>query len=61
MKKVDSKKWWQSKAIWGGIVTIVGAIGDMFQKGGPTMDNVVALAGGIMAIYGRAVATTAIK
>jgi hypothetical protein len=58
---VDSKKWWQSKAVWGGIVTIVSAIGDMVTKGQPTADNLMTLAGGILAVYGRVMATTAIK
>ncbi len=58
---MDSKKWWQSKAIWGGIGAAVGAIGDMFVKGGPTPENLMALAGAVIAVYGRLVATTAIK
>jgi hypothetical protein len=61
LPNVGSKKWWQSKAVWGGIVAVVGAIGDMFTKGGPTPENLMALAGALIAIYGRLVATTAIE
>ncbi len=56
----DSKAWWQSKAVWGGIVAAAGAIGDMFVNG-VRPENLTALAGAAMAIYGRLVATTAIK
>lgn len=58
---MDSKKWWQSKAIWGAIIALVGAVGDMCTKGGPTPENLMALAGALIAIYGRVVATTTIK
>jgi hypothetical protein len=57
---MDSKHWWQSKAVWGGIVAVVGAVGDMFVKG-VTAENLTAMAGALVAIYGRLVATTAIK
>jgi len=58
---MDSKRWWQSKAMWGGIVAAVAAVSDMFVNGGPTPTNVTALRGALFAIYGRYVAATQIK
>ncbi len=54
---MDSKSWYASKAMWGGIVAAVGAVADMFTQGGPTPANVTALGGALFAIYGRYVAT----
>jgi hypothetical protein len=47
--------------MWGGIIAAVGAIGDMFMQGGPTLGNLTALGGALFAIYGRYVATAQIK
>jgi hypothetical protein len=58
---LDSKSWWQSKAVWGGVAAAFGAIADMIAKGGPTPENLMALAGALIAIYGRIVTTTRIK
>jgi hypothetical protein len=58
---LDSKRWWQSKAVWGGIIAALGAVGDMCMNGGPSPANVTAFAGALYAIYGRVVATTVIK
>jgi hypothetical protein len=58
---LDSKKWWQSKAIWGGIVAAVSALGDMLVRGHLTTENITGMAGGLLAIYGRAMASTEIK
>lgn len=61
---MDSKTWWQSKTIIGGIIAAIGAIGDMLVNG-PSAANFTAsftaLAGAAFAIYGRYVATTTIK
>ena len=54
---MDSKSWYASKAMWGGIVAAVGAVADMFTQGGVTPANVTALGGALFAIYGRYVAT----
>jgi hypothetical protein len=56
---LDSKSWWQSKAIWGSVVSIVGAVGDMVQKG-PAPDNAMVIVGALFAIYGRIVAKSTI-
>jgi hypothetical protein len=56
---MESKRWWQSKAVWGGIVGAVGAIGDMVVKG-ITPESLMSLAGALIAIYGRIVASSAI-
>jgi hypothetical protein len=58
---MDSKRWWQSKAVWGGAIAALGAVADMVTNGGPTPANVTAFAGALFAIYGRIVATTVIK
>lgn len=58
---MDSKKWYQSKAIWGGVLAAVAALADMFTNGGLTMQNGTAFLGGLLAIYGRVVASTAIS
>jgi hypothetical protein len=56
-----AKHWYASKAMWGGIIAAVGAVGDMFMQGGPTVGNLTALGGALFAIYGRYVATAQIK
>jgi len=58
---MDSKPWYASKALWGGIVAAVGAVADMFTQGGPSPANVTALGGALFAIYGRYVAETRIQ
>lgn len=57
---MDSKSWYTSKTIWGAIVAIVGAIGDITMNG-LNVANATAIAGALVAIYGRLVATTTIK
>ena len=57
---MDTKPFWQSKAVWGGIIAALGAIGDMCVNGGPSPANVTAFAGALFAIYGRCVAHSAI-
>jgi hypothetical protein len=60
-KILDSKKWWQSKAVWGGVAAAFGALADMVARGEPTPENLMALAGALISIYGRIVANTTIK
>ena len=57
---IESKPAWQSKAVWGGIIAIAGAIGNMAMKQQITPEDIIAAVGGVMAIYGRVVATTVI-
>ena len=58
----DNKAWWQSKAVWGGIVALgsvmAGAFGYTINEG--TQDEilqgvltVIGILGSFMAIYGR--------
>ena len=58
--KMDTKPWWQSKAVWGGTVALISAVWQMVQAGQPTPDGMMAAAGAAMAVYGRIVAKTAI-
>lgn len=60
---MSSKKWWQSKAIWGGITAAAATIANSLLSGHwpPTPAELMALAGALVAIYGRSVATTEIK
>jgi hypothetical protein len=58
---MDSKRWWQSKAIWGGVIAVVSAIGDAVMRGQLKPEDITGIAGGLLAIYGRAVAKTEIK
>lgn len=59
---METKKWWESKAVWGGIIAVGSAAAGLF---GFTVDEatqeqavgyvmaVVGAAGGLLAIYGR--------
>ena len=64
---MESKKWYQSKAIWAGIITaLVGAAQTIgLQFGFDLLANPIASAVlsilGILGVYGRASATTSIK
>jgi|DEB0MinimDraft_10_1074344.scaffolds.fasta_scaffold10724_6 uncharacterized membrane protein len=62
----DSKAWWQSKTIWGGLVVVIAVIAQAFGytiSEGQQADlvdiilSVVAAAGGVMAIAGRVMAS----
>ncbi len=66
----ESKKWWQSKAVWGGLVAIgaavAGAFGVVVDQG--TQDQVIQLitviagaVGGLLSVYGRLKAEKMIK
>lgn len=58
----DSKPWWQSKAIWGGILAIGAAVAGGFgytvdagtqAETQETIVGIVSAVGGLLAIYGR--------
>jgi hypothetical protein len=59
---VEVKKWWQSKAVWGGLIAVgsavAGAFGIVVDE--PTQEQIAEYAvviagavGGLLAIYGR--------
>ena len=67
---IEQKKWYHSKAVWGGIVAVAavgaGAIGFDFdaEARAETVDAIlqlVAAGGALMAIFGRIVATELIE
>lgn len=64
---MDSKKWYQSKAIWAGIVTaVIGAAEAICQQFGFNLVTnpifgVVTTILGVFGVYSRATATTVIK
>lgn len=66
----DVKNWWQSKTIWGGIITVLavalGAFG--YTLSGDDQSALVEIVsaiggavGGLLAIYGRVKASKAVK
>ena len=66
------KPWWQSKTVWGGLISILPSLGIVgFQLDIDTGDfsgniytlwpQIVSIAGGVMAIYGRATAKLRVK
>ena len=67
---MDTKVWWQSKAIWGSIVSFAAiALGAILHKNVSAADqqaivdvimSLISGAGTVVAIYGRVVATTQI-
>ena len=64
---MDTKKWYQSKAIWAGIVTaLIGAAQGVAQVFGVDLNSfwwfsiAITMLGGL-GIYGRATATTKIE
>ncbi len=62
----DTKPWWQSRGIWGGLIALVAtAVSVLLHKTIPAdsqsalVDGIIALAqavGGILAVWGRATA-----
>ena len=50
-----SKHFLKSKRFWGGLVTIVTLIGNIVMNG-PSNENVLALLGALLALYGGIVA-----
>ena len=58
----DNKAWWQSKAVWGGLVAVGSAVAGAFgiSVDGATQEEIVSYivvgagaVGGLVAIYGR--------
>ena len=69
-RKVETKKWWESKAVWGGLIAVVSAVAGAFgiAVDGATQDQIAEYAvvvagavGGMLAIYGRLKADKEIK
>ena len=65
----EAKKWWQSKAVWGGLVAVLASIANAFgvaiapEVQGQVADLILTLVGaggGVLAIYGRVKADTKI-
>jgi len=66
----ETKKWWQSKTIWGSIVTLVAVVASLagYQIDTETQNqlvtnitNIVAAVGSLIAVYGRVTASAKIK
>lgn len=63
----DTKPWWQSKAIWGGLIALTGTVLSLVfritipaEAQNSIVDAAVAIAtgvGSILAVWGRATAT----
>ena len=58
----DTKAWWQSKAVWGALITLVAVIAQLFgvqidpELQQQAVNQVTAIAagiGGLLALYGR--------
>jgi len=58
----NSKKWWQSKTIWGAIITLIAVIAQLFgvkidpalqQQLVTQITTIAAGVGGLLALYGR--------
>ncbi|WP_062208216.1 hypothetical protein [Aureimonas sp. AU12] len=58
----DTKEWWKSKTVWGGLVALIGALGGLFglELDGATQDELAAAlaiaasaVGALVAILGR--------
>lgn len=69
---MHSKRWWQSVAVWGGVLSLLTAFGLAGISFDPLTGNFsgniytlwasfTTLAGGVMAIVGRLRATTSIR
>ena len=68
----QSKPWWQSKTVWGGLISVLPSLGIVgFQLDVDTGDfsgniytlwpQLVSIAGGALAIYGRATAKLKVR
>ena len=66
MEKYGTKPWWQSKTVWGGLVTLLAVILGAFGYDLGTEDQkqlveilsqIAASVGAVIAIYGRLTAT----
>lgn len=65
----ETKPWWASKTIWGGLIAVASAIAGLFgfdfgadlqQQTLDLLTQAFALIGGLLAIWGRVVAKTPI-
>ena len=65
----DSKPWWQSTGVWGGVVAVLAVglgffgyqiSGDLQAELVETITSAIALGGGVLAIWGRIKATKTI-
>ena len=70
MSLYDEKTWYQSKAVWGGVVAVVAAVAGYFglplgeADQAALVDAALAVAGavgGILAIYGRVTAEKQVR
>lgn len=59
---MEAKKWWESKAVWGGIVAVLAGASGLFgitlgaDEQAQVADAAMAIAsavGGLLAVYGR--------
>jgi hypothetical protein len=61
----DTKAWWQSRAVVGGIVAVFAGVFGLADNETKQLtdliDNELAFVGGLLAIYGRVRATKTIK
>ena len=64
---METKKWWESKAVWGGIVAVLAGAAGLFgvslgvEDQAYVIDAITAIAsavGGLLAVYGRVKADT---
>lgn len=71
---METKKWWQSRAVWGGIIAVISGVIGVFGKQIPAetqeflSEQAVNIAtaigtvfGGVLAVYGRIRADKLIK
>lgn len=65
-----SKKWYQSKAVWGGLIAVLAAVAGYFgydvgaEDQQAIVDGLFAIvggAGGVLAVYGRVKADSSIE
>lgn len=65
-----SKKWYQSKAVWGGLIAVLAAVAGYFgydvgvEDQQALVDGLIAIvggAGGVLAVYGRVKADSSIE
>ncbi len=63
----DVKFWWQSRAVWGGLIAIMGGLGPLVgwvidEQTQATLTevltNIAVLVGGLLAVVGRTLATS---